>query len=328
MMMSSEFEGSTKNYRDYINWSNEANQHFCKQTLCKKFKAKFYRVSQENSYYMSLKTINGELLANEIILKAFGKLDKLFLHKDPVNAHELSFDDYENGKYADISTAVALQSADSWVPYVKSPTEKSSLVTNGNLVNGKHSNSQKSVWTPNSKINNNQHNIQSRSLMGSYQNMLTPPAIQPQFAQNFMRPRQLFPPTSCNNPPPFPPPIFMPQPRFTNNHMNIIRNRHMQPGNFRNQAKNSPKKIIADVHLNQTKSSSEDTIIASSAGSSSEKEKIVQVVKWQIELQKYDTMIINTEVKIAILRVEKSNLFYFLNYDELEEMKKFLEEFK
>lgn len=294
-------------------WSNEANQCFDKKAMHQKLNAKIYRVSKENSYYMSLKAQNGELIANELILKDYGELDKFFLQKDPVNSYEMPFDDYENGKYADISTAVALQSADSWLPSVKVTSNE----TNGFEAKNKSGNEQNSIsskWTPNSNINKH-HSYRGMQ-------MITPlvPFNQNMQMQPFMRPRQLFPPT-FNHQPPF-------QPRFSPN-MNIC-NRHKQTGNFPNQVKKAPNKNKKHpgVHLNQIKSSSEETIVASSAGSSPEKERVVQIKKWQIEPQKYDTMVIDTQIKISIRSVEKSNLFYFLNFDELHEMAKFFDDFK
>jgi hypothetical protein len=313
-------------------WTNDANQYFYKRVTGKKINAKFYCVSKENSYYMSLKIQADELVANEIIEKNFGKKDIYFLRRDPINMDETPFEDYENGKYADIAAAAALQATDSWIPNVKKEADKTEITFKTIESRG----SDKKTVTQ--QISNSSRN--SKTVFNRFSN-----APHQQYT-HIMMPLPNYPPPLFVPPPPVmqfrksPPKFQMPQQQRSFASFVSNRNRFQHPsGNFqmfqgnqqvhqaniRKSPKRSPRK---EIQLNASKVSSNQTIIASSHGSSPEKEKVIEVVKWQIEPQKYETMAIGSSVSISIIRVEKSNMFYFYNYDELLELSKFMDQFK
>lgn len=115
-------------------WSNEAKQFFfnklSNQTVSAKF---FYLNSYDNSYYLGIKlkvdSSAQELIANQMIEKDLGARDSRFLMRGTISQNEISFDEYEKGKWFEISTAFKLQMNDSWVPIkVKSGSSKTSEI--------------------------------------------------------------------------------------------------------------------------------------------------------------------------------------------------------
>lgn len=295
-------------------WSNEATKFFYKRVVKQKINAKIYRISKENSYYMSLKIQvdnSSALPASELINNDYGVKDKFFLYKDPVNHTEISFDDYEEGDYADISAAAALQAVDSWIPKAKTP-EKCNQ--NGHVSHGSNSNaridkqkSSDSKRSGNAKkklydVKEERHYQDFVSVSTSYHERSPKPLVQhPKHMQS-----------SLSN-------------RVYGNLL-IGGNNQMWKGHFKRPFQRTPRRDICLSPPNSSNGNS--TIVASSLGSSPGKEKVIEIIKWQIESQKFESMIPDREIDIFILNIEKSNTFYFYNVEETHEIKKFWLEFK
>lgn len=269
----------------YKYWSNEANHFFYKKVEKQRVDAKIYRTSMEDSYYMSIK-VNGELPGSELIRKDFAKKDKSFLFKDPINANVMSFDDFENGKYAEISNAAALQACDSWIPKVDSPKKSS----NGSV-------------KPRSSERLNQETLAA----GGNKSVKYPSCTSVSTSFHEKSPKKYQPQNSL--------------PRINIGNYKINRNSQMWQGP-RNPFRRGQR---IEVQLNRISSGS--TIIASSSSSSPEKEKVIEVIKWQIEPQKYENMAVDREALISIHCIEKTNIFFFYNVEEMLEFSNFNQEF-
>lgn len=113
-------------------WSNKAKNFFRDNLSNKTVSAKFFYVNSfDNSYYISIKpkansSVTEELFADQMIEKELGALDTRFLMRGSISQNEISFDEYENGKWFELDVAFKLQNQDSWVPKVKSGCSKTS----------------------------------------------------------------------------------------------------------------------------------------------------------------------------------------------------------